>query len=473
MLQRLVRVEQLCTADGRSAGVGALPQQLSEPVGVAYLHVVVQQQQVVAGGILPAKIVDAGKVEPLFRVGDHPQAIVALLCFLIVGKRFRVGGVVLNDNDLKVVPAGLSPEAVQALFQIVNVVLVGDQDAHLRVAHDVPLHPVGTGEQPILHGAGAAGAGQMICQRLFGRRRHIGLGLRTAGGRPRVHPPVVQHLRHMGRAAGALQQPQEQVVVLAAVALRAFAAHSIPQGFFEHGQMADVVAAQQVIRRIVRLEVGRDRPPDALAEQGFVAVQKAVRLAMLPQLQNCLAHSVQGVGCQNVVVVGQRQILPRGQLRSGVGVGRNALVFDLFVYDSLILCLIFLHDALHITVLRVRSIGQAELPVGRGLPYEGIQKFPQVFFRGIIQRSQDRNSGQAAGVGRLSGHLCALGFQHLFCGQVAGLFAKTAAFDKARAPLEHGRQALVLGQLHGISSQLSGTFQSQVHTHASPRWVAL
>ena len=58
MLQRLVRVEQLCTADGRSAGVGALPQQLSEPVGVAYLHVVVQQQQVLALRRLPSEVVD-------------------------------------------------------------------------------------------------------------------------------------------------------------------------------------------------------------------------------------------------------------------------------------------------------------------------------------------------------------------------------------------------------------------------------
>ena len=262
-------------------------------------------------------------------------------------------------------------------------------------------------------------------------------------------------------------------MVLTAVALRAFAAHSIPQCLFEHGQMADVVAAQQVIRRIVRLEVGRDGPPDALAEQGFVAVDKAVGLTLLPQLQDSLAHGVQGVGCQNVVVVGQRQILPCRQLRSGVGVGRNALVFDLFVYDSLILCLIFLHDALHITVLRVGGIGQAELPVGGGLVHKGIQKFPQVFFRSIIQRGQHRDGGQTAVCRRFSGHLCALGFQHLFGGQVAGLFAKTAALDKARAPLEHGRQALVLGQLHGISCQLSGTFQSQVHTHASPRWVAL
>ena len=219
--------------------------------------------------------------------------------------------------------------------------------------------------------------------------------------------------------------------------------------------------------------MGRAGPPDALAEQRLVAVQKAIRFAALPQLQNCLAHGVHGVGCQNVVVVGQRQILPRGQLRSGVGVGRNALVFDLFVYDALILCLIFLHDALHITVLRIRSIGQAELPVGGGLPYEGIQKFPQVFFRGIIQRGQHRDGGQAAVCRRFSGHLCALGFQHLFGGQVAGALAKAAALDKARTASDHCGQPLVPGQLHGISCQLSGTFQSQVHTHASPRWVAL
>ena len=45
--------------------------------------------------------------------------------------------------------------------------LFGMRDAYLRVAHDIPLHPVGTGEQAILHGAGASGAGQMVGQRLL------------------------------------------------------------------------------------------------------------------------------------------------------------------------------------------------------------------------------------------------------------------------------------------------------------------
>jgi len=471
MLQGLIRVEQLCAADGRPAGVGALPQKLGEPVGIAHFHVVVQQQQIITAGVPAAKVVDGREVEALLRPDNHPQAVVALLCLLIIGKGGRVGGVVLDDDDLEVLPAGLGPDAVQTLFQIIGVVFIGDKDAHLRVAHDVPLHPVGAGIQTIFHGAGAAGAGQMICQRLFGCCRHIGLGLRTAGGGTSMHPPVVQHLRHMGRTAGTFQQPQEQVVVLAAVALRAFAAHSIPQCLFEHRQMADVVAAQQVVRGVIRLEVGHHGPLDALGKECFIAVEEAVRLALRPQLQNGFAHGVQGVGRKDIIVVGKGQIFPCGKLCRSIGVGRNAFVFDLFVYDALILCLIFLHDALHIGMFCIGSIRKAELTVGGRLVHKGIQKFPQVFFRCIIQRGQDADGGQAAVCRRFVGHFSPLGFQHLFGGQIAGTLAKAAALDKARAPFEHGGQALVLRQLHRIACQFSGTFQSYIHIR--PRRAAL
>ena len=99
-----------------------------------------------------------------------------------------------------------------------------------------------------------------------------------------MHPPVVEHLRHMGGTAGLFQQPQEQIMILTAVAFRAFAAQLLPQCFLEHRQMADVVAAQQVIRGVVRLEVRHHGAADALGEQCLVAVQKTVRLAALPQL---------------------------------------------------------------------------------------------------------------------------------------------------------------------------------------------
>ena len=286
-----------------------------------------------------------------------------------------------------------------------------------------------------------------------------------------MHPPVVEHLRYMGRAAGLFGKAQEQVVVLTAVALRALAANGVPQGFPEHRQMADVVAAQQVVRGVVRLEVGHHGPLNALGKECFIAVEEAVRLAALPQLQNGFAHGVQGVGCQNIIVVGKGQIFAGGKRCRSIRVCRNALVFDLFVYDTLIFRLIFLYDALHIGMFSIGSIRKAELTVGSRLVHKGIQKFPQVFFRCIIQRGQDADGGQAAVCRRFAGHFCFLGFQHLFGGQIAGTLAKAAALDKARAPFEHGGQALVPRQLHRIACQLSGAFQSYIHIR--PRRAAL
>ena len=111
----------------------------------------------------------------------------------------------------------------------------------------------------------------------------------------------------------------------------------------------------------------------------------------------------------------------------------------------------------------IGSIRKAELTVGSRLVHKGIQKFPQVFFRCIIQRGQDADGGQAAVCRRFASHLCTLGFQHLLGGQIAGTLAKAAALDKARAPFEHGGQALVFGQLHGIARQLLGAFQPYIH----------
>ena len=167
-------------------------------------------------------------------------------------------------------------------------------------------------------------------------------------------------------------------MVLTAIALRPLAAHGIPQSLLEHGQMADVVAAEQVIRRIVRLEVCYDGPLDALGEERFIAVKEAIRLPPLPQLQDGLTHRVHRVGRQNVVVVRKGQIVPGGKGSGGIGVRRNALIFDLFVYDALILCLIFLHDPFYGIVFRVGRIGKAELAVGSRLIHKRIQKFPQV-----------------------------------------------------------------------------------------------
>ena len=284
----------------------------------------------------------------------------------------------------------------------------------------------------------------------------------------------------MGRAAHLLDQPEEQVVVLAAVAFGALAPHLLKEGPAEHRQVADVVAAQQVVGGIVGLEVPHQRPADILFKEGLVAVQEAVRLAGGPQVQDGPAHLVHGMGRQHVVMVGQGQVFPVGQGRRRVGVGGNPLILDLFVYDLLILCLIFPHNLSHLAVGAVGSVRQAELAVGGSLVHKGIQEGPQVGRRGVVQGGQDADGGQAAVGPGLARIKSPLGRQDFFVRQVAGFLAEKAALDKARRPLCHGGQALFPGHRHRIAAQLPDAFALLlVHrcrpliSYASPRWVAL
>src|SRR5699024_4460183 len=95
------------------------------------------------------------------------------------------------------------------------------------------------------------------------------------------------------------------------------------------GQMADVVAALEIFRRVVGLEVPGARLFDVGLKQGFVAVQEGSAGLL------CGAgHPVDRMGGQHVVVVGQCHVFAVGQLGGGVGVGRDAPVFDLHIPDA-------------------------------------------------------------------------------------------------------------------------------------------
>ena len=252
-------------------------------------------------------------------------------------------------------------------------------------------------------------------------------------------------------------------MVLTAVALGAFAAQLLIQRPLEDRQMTDVVAAKQIIRGIIGLEVSHHRLFDVLGEERLVTVEETIRLPLFAELQDSFTHRVHGVGGQHIVVVSEGKIFARRQRLGGVGVGGDALIFDLFVYDSLIFLLIFPYNALHLGVGVVGSVREAELTIGGGLVHKGAQKFPQVIFGRIIQRGQDGDGGQAAVLSGLADHFGGLSFQHLFAGQIARPLAEETAADKARAPLYHRGQALVFRELDGIAHQLFGAFESYIH----------
>ena len=467
VLDGVVGVVEHGPADRRASRVGAGGQQLGEPVGIADFHVVVEEQQVLPLCLSPAEVVDGREVEPLPGPDRHPQPGIPPRRLPVIGEGLRVGGVVLDDDYLEPAPPGLFVNGRQTLLKVGGVVLVGNQDADQRLPLDLPLHPVGAGEQPVGGLPFPPRPGQMPGDGPLGRGGHIGLCLRPPRGGPGVYPPVIEHLGQMGRAAVFFNQPEKQVVVLAAVAGRVLPAHRLEQVPPEDRQMADVVAAEEIVGGEVGLEVGRPRAADVLFKEGLVAVQKAVRLPVRPQVQDSLPHLGQGVGGQNVVVVGQRQIFPLRQSGGGVGVGGNPPVFDFFVYDSLILLLIFPDGLPHLGVPLVRSVGQAELAVGGGLVQEGVQKGPQVLRRRVAEGGQDADDGQAAGLGGLARVFRPLGRQAGFGGQIPGFFGEKAAADKPRPPPGHDGKPFFPGQLGRIPGQLARPPELLVHPLAS------
>ena len=119
-----------------------------------HLNIVIQQQQMLAVGKLRAKIVDGREVERAL-VPHHPAAGKPAGDGLVVGLGGGVGGVILDDDDLKVIVPGVLVQAGQAAVQVVGVVLVGDQHTDKRAACQLIPHL----ERPrrVGHCHGAAG----------------------------------------------------------------------------------------------------------------------------------------------------------------------------------------------------------------------------------------------------------------------------------------------------------------------------
>ena len=305
VLDRVIGIVEHRAADAYT-GLAALPHHLGEPVAVDDLDIVVEQQQVFTRRVLAAEIVDAAEVEPAL-VGHNAGAVVPVGQALVVVCRGRVGRVVLNDDDLEVFIGRFGVDAVQALLQIIGVILVRDQDRDKRLRFgNIPHHMAGAGEKPGLHPALPPGGGQMVGYGPLCGLLNIGLGCRAAAGGGRMHAPIVQHLRDVQRFGGRvaalhlIHKAQKEIVILCAVTRRAFAADRVKQRFFEYGQMADVVDRHQVFGGVVGLEVADTRMLGRFLKQGLIAVGKGHTA-----FGKGLAHAVHCVGGQHVIVVGQ------------------------------------------------------------------------------------------------------------------------------------------------------------------------
>ena len=137
VLDRIVRVVELGT-HGTHIGALAVAEQLAQEVGRQNFNVIIEQQQMLTLGKRCAKIVDGREIERAFPLKCHdPAGREPVMQRFIVGECRRVGRVVLDDDDLKIVIPGVFVQACQAAVQIIGVVFVRDQHADLRAARQL------------------------------------------------------------------------------------------------------------------------------------------------------------------------------------------------------------------------------------------------------------------------------------------------------------------------------------------------
>ena len=219
--------------------------------------------------------------------------------------------------------------------------------------------------------------------------------------------------------------------------------------------MADIVDRHQVLRCIVGLEMADPRVLGRFLKQGLVTVGK-----VCAAVGQRLAHAVDCVGGQHIIVVSQRQILAGGQLGGGVGVGGNALVFNFGVDNAGILRGAGLHSLAHIGVGGIAGVHQHKLPVGGGLCLHAVEKLIQKLRRRIVQRRQNTDGWPAVGVLRGVGPL---GLQSLLGGQIPCFFAEEPPLEKSGGPPGHHADALFLCQGPRIAEQFFDAFCLKAH----------
>ena len=212
------------------------------------------------------------------------------------------------------------------------MILIGDDHGYLRRTDNLV-----TDAENGLEGPGTLNLemavsvlGQVFRHSPFGRFDGIGLGLDIGCHGAGMASPVIHQPGHMDDFTGIVREPQNHVVVLAAVVFFSEQFVSVQQLPGKNAEMADIIVGAQIIRGIARLKMHGQHTVDIAAFKGsFVAVQ-VIRILLV----DCLYIFVEYAGMEKVVLIQQPDIFSRCHLQAGVGVPRYAFVFIQMLIDN-------------------------------------------------------------------------------------------------------------------------------------------
>ena len=409
VLDSVVRIKQLCAHAAHTVLLG-VHEHFFDPARRNDLRIVVEQQQVFAGGFLCAKVVQGAVVEAGALPCDHLQVLVLLLQLFIAAEGGRLPAVVLDDDDLKILIGAPAVDGLHAGAQVGRMVAAGDQDADPARLCDGIVRLI-EARRTRDHGNFIHRHTHTLVVGIQGLDRSfqtVGLGRNVACHAGGAGAPVVQQMRDMHDLVRLFGQAQVEIIVLTAVVgCTLIAAHSGQQLCAEHAQVADIIVGAQIIQHIIRLEMVNGQVVDVALKGHFIRIHKVCAL-----FGNGLCHVPQSTGVQDIIVVQQGDELARCQCKALIGVARNALVlFQLLVADAGVFRSTGCYGLAHRLVLS--GIHKAQLPVLIGLVLHRVQQLHQKLLRRIVQRHHDADARRGGLVGRLP-------YQQLCAGKAVG-----------------------------------------------------
>ena len=409
VLDGIVRVEQLCAHAAHAVLLG-VHEHFLDPARGNDLGIVVEQQQVFAGGFLCTEVVQSTVIEAGALPCDDPQVPVLLLQLFVAAEGSFFLAVVLDDDDLKVLIGGLVIDGFHTGAQVPGVIAAGDQDADparlckgvIRLVkarrardHGYTVH---RDADPLV----------VSIQCLDCCFQAVGLGRDIAGHAGGAGTPVVQQMRDMHDLVCLFGQAQVKIIVLTAVELRPLVtAHFCQQLCAEHAQVADVVVGTQVVDHVIRLEVVDRQMVDVALKGHLVGIHK-----VCPLLCDGPCHIPQSTGMQDIVVVQQSDVLALSKGKALIGVARNALVlFQFLVADTGVGSRAGLDRLADCLILS--GVHKAQFPVLVRLVLHRIQQLHKELLGGVVQRHHDADERCV----RLVSHLP---YQQLSAGEPVG-----------------------------------------------------
>ena len=284
---------------------------------------------------------------------------------LVTGKRLVVLAVILDDHDLELAICGLLDDGAYACIELSDVVLVGDDDAHegMRVGQRIP-HPVDERMRRLLDVARNAACLEMPLQRQASRLLGVGLAGDVIPGRGgAMLAPVIEHAWDVDDLAPRGNHPQRQVVVLCPGHVIGRCPDCLQRFAFDREKVRHAVVGVQEVQVEFALEhrkavLSIDLEGVLVAEQ-----RRGVRV-----MGNRTRIAEERVGFEDVIVVEERDPIPRRVLDADVGVARNAEIsLEPQVHDALVAH--GLEATRGDTVMR-GGVHHQQLPVGIALAHD-------------------------------------------------------------------------------------------------------